>query len=202
MYNRLQANISIDITSKSSSNCIDITSKSSNNCIDVTRVPAGTSLLEQGVLVEKIDNEIPTLYDCLAKILEPQMIPTEWEKLYEAIPMFKKIKRGTCVFLLSEKAIAYYNCMISNIHTDEEKSSPSQLIYTDDEDFNIHRLPRITNKCQFEELRNGIINYIKHDKTYVVKTTSVFKSGINHNKTIRTVDYLFYIPRSSIFKIN
>lgn len=173
-----------------------------NVTIEVTRVSSGASLLEQGVLVEKIDNEIPTLYDCLAKILEPQMIPSEWNKLYEVVPMFKRVKKGTCVFLLSEKAISYYNCMISNVQTNTEKTGLSQLIYTDDEDFNIRKLPRITKKSQFEDLRNGIVNYIKPDKTYVVKTSTMFKSGINCNKTINTVDYLFYIPRSSIFKGN
>lgn len=171
-----------------------------NVSIEVTRVSAGTSLLEKGVLVEKIDSEIPTLYDCLAKILEPQMVPEEWDKLYEVVPMFKRIKKGTCVFILSDKAISYYNCMISNVHTDEEKTGLTKLIYTDDEDFDIRRLPKITKKSQFDELRNGVVNYIKSDKTYVISTTSTVKFGINSNKTVHNIDYLFYIPRSSIFK--
>lgn len=170
-----------------------------NITIEVTRVPSGTSLLEQGVLVEKIDNEIPTLYDCLSKILEPQMIPEEWDKLYKAVPMFKSIKKGTCIFLLSDKAMTYYNCLISNVQTSEEKTGISRLIYTDDEDFDIHKLPRITKKSQFELIKNGSINYIKPDNTYVIRTCTTFKGGVNNNKTVKSIDYLFYIPRSSIF---
>lgn len=166
----------------------------------VQRVPGGVSLRSTGVLVEKIDSEIPTLYDCLARILEPQMVASEWKKLTENIPLYKKVKKGACVFILSENAVKYYNCLISNVHTPTERTGLTQLLYTDDEEFNVRALPRLTKDWQYDEVKNGLVSYIKPDRTYVIKTSTHFTSGPNLNHTETTVDYLFYIPATSIFE--
>lgn len=168
--------------------------------LPIRRVPGGTSLLSTGVLVETIDNEIPTLYDCLCKILEPQMIQSEWERLSENVPLFQHIKKGSCVFILSEKALQYYNCLISNVHTSEEKTGLIKLIYTDDDEFNVRAIPRITKESQFEKIKSGMVSYIKPDKTYVIRVSTDFISGVNRNIKESVIDYLFYIPADSIFK--
>lgn len=169
------------------------------NFTPIQRVPGGVSLLQTGVLVEKIDSEIPTLYDCLARILEPQMVASEWKKLTENLSLYKRVKKGACVFILSENAVKYYNCLISNVHTPTERTGLTQLLYTDDEEFDIRSLPRLTKDWQYDEVKQGLVNYIKPDHTYVIKTTTHFTSGPNLNHTETTVDYLFYIPAESIF---
>lgn len=166
----------------------------------VQRVPGGVSLCNTGVLVERIDSEIPTLYDCLARILEPQMITSEWKKLTENIQLYKKMRKGTYIFVLTESTAKYYNCLISNVHTNMERTGLTQLLYTDDEDFNIRALPRLTMNWQYDEIKDGKISYIHTDKTYVIKTSTHFTSGSNLNHTQTVVDYLFYIPSSSIFE--
>lgn len=165
----------------------------------VSRVPGGVSLLQTGVLVEKIDSEIPTLYDCLTRVLEPQMVGSEWKKLTENLELYKKVRKGTCVFVLTENAVQYYNCLISNVHTDTERTGLTQLLYTDDEEFNIRSLPRLTEDWQYDRVERGQVSYIKPDHTYVVKTTTHFTTGVNLNHFETTTDYLFYIPAMSIF---
>lgn len=179
-------------------------SNNSNSRINmpVKRVQPGSSLLVNGCLVEKIDSEIPNLYSCLCKILMPQMIPTEWERLTENLQLSKRIQKGTCVFILSEKAKSYYNCLISNVHTASEKSSRTRLLYTDDESFDIRKLPSITNEKQFERIKQGSISFIKSDCTYVIKTTTEFISGKNMNHSETVTDIAFYIPRKNLFDGN
>ena len=166
----------------------------------VYRLPVGISLLETGVLVEHADNELPTLYDCLSKILEPQMTVSAWNNLLENISMLKHIKRGSCVFILSEKAIEYYNCLISNVHTKYEKTGLIKLLYSDDEEFNPKTIKRITNEKQFEKVKLGLVQYIKPDKTYALKVQTTFISGANNNIAETVTDYLFYIPADSLIK--
>lgn len=166
----------------------------------ITRVPANTSLLSTGVLVEKIDSTMPTLYDCLITILEPQMYKSKWVELIENIPSYSGTRKGSCVFILSEQAQSYYNCLISNVRTETERTISTQLIYTDDEEFNVRTLPRITKQSQFDDVEKGLISYIQPDKTYAIKTTTCFKSGPNLSKSETIIDYLFYIPSDSITK--
>lgn len=165
----------------------------------VKRVLPGTSLLTTGCLVERIDGEIPNLYSCLCKILMPQMIQSEWDKLTEGMKLSKRIQKGTCIFILSEKAYNYYNCLISNVNTVGEKSSKMRLLYTDDNDFDVYRLPKITNDRQFNDIKNGVMTFIKPNNTYVIKTTTEFISGPNHNHKETVTDIAFYIPRDSLF---
>jgi hypothetical protein len=167
---------------------------------NVTRVNGGTSLFSTGVLVEKIDSEVPTLYDALARILEPFMCATEWSKIAENIPLYKKMKHGTCIFVLTEDNFAEYNCLIANVHTNTEKTGIIKCLYSDDEDFNPRKLPFITNKVQYDSIKNGILHFIKNDKTYVVQTTTKFVSGANNNHLEIVTDYAFYIPTESLLQ--
>lgn len=168
----------------------------------IKRVQPGSSLLVNGCLVEKIDSEIPNLYSCLCKILMPQMITTEWERLTDNLQLSKRIQQGTCVFILSEKAQIYYNCLISNVHTTNEKSSRMRLLYTDDDGFDIRKLPKITNEKQFDQIKRGNISFIKSDCTYVIRTTTEFISGRNMNHSETVTDIAFYIPRKNLFDGN
>jgi len=167
--------------------------------LPVKHVTTNLSLLDTGFVVEKIDKEIPNLYSCLFKILMPQMYEDAWDELTKNLPLTKRMKAGTCIFVMSEKAQNYCNCLISNVHTSTEKTCKTHLLYTDDEDFDIIKLPRITKEEQFNNVKKGITSFIKPDNTYVIKTTTIFMSGINKNCKNKAEDIIFYIPRRSLY---
>lgn len=167
----------------------------------VPRVSGGVPLLNTGVLVEKIDSEIPTLYDCLARILESQMMESAWKKLTENLPLYKQLKKGSHVFVFTEKQIALYNCLISNVRTTTEQTALTQTLYTDDENFNAARLPRITKECQYNDIQTGKIGFINPENTYAIKTTTKFISGPNLNHIETETDYLIFIPTESIMEV-
>lgn len=165
---------------------------------DIVRVTSGTSLHSTGVLVEKIDGEIPLLYDALERILMPFITYNEWVNLVSKLPMYRKVKKGTCVFILTEKTFNEFNCLIANVNTDVEKTVSLQCLYTDDEAFNVFDLPIIETNLQFESIKKGLLHFARPDKLYVIKTTTTLISGCNSNHIENFCDFIFYIPKSCL----
>ena len=165
---------------------------------DIIRVMRGTSLHSTGVLVEKIDGEIPLLYDALERILMPFITYNEWVNLVNKLPMYRKVRKGTCVFILTEKTFNEFNCLIANVNTSAEKTVSSQCLYTNDIDFNIFDLPIIETDLQFESIKKGLLHFARPDKLYVVKTTTTMISGCSNNHIENCYDIILYIPKNCL----
>lgn len=169
------------------------------NKVVFRRVTRIVPLSEVGCIVEKVDSEIPNLYTCLCKVLMPQMLPDCWETLAKSLPLSRKLKSNTMIFIMTEKSFTDCNCLVSNVHTIEERSNIIQLLYSDDTAFNPLRLPRIENEIEFNRIKSGEISFLNKDNVYVVKTVTTKLAGKNHNHRTVNTDFIFYIPSSKLY---
>jgi hypothetical protein len=164
----------------------------------IRRVLKPISLLSHEVVVEKIDIEIPDIYECASRILKDQMYSEAWQRLIEGL-IIQNEARNTVVTFTSYMGLSTFNCTIANVRSKYEKTLKSQVLYTNDEDFNLKNMKVIRNQKEFDNIENGITNFINPSKTYVIKTkTREEYSGVPEVVT----DIVFYIPESDLFNIN
>lgn len=161
----------------------------------IKRITNPPHLLEVGVLVEKIDREIPDVQECMSRILRPQMYPENWRQLVSGVPV-KREKPKTIVTFTTVKALATFNCMIANVRTPQEMTIRIETLYTDDPEFSGSMLPPITKEEEYAKIEQGKICYINPECTYVVKILSQERlNGI----TERVTDIVFYVPEESLY---
>lgn len=162
----------------------------------IKRITNPPSLLDVGVLVEKIDKEIPDIQECMSRVLRPQMFSGKWRELSSRIPV-KREKPKTIVTFTTEKEIKTFNCMIANVKTTREMTIRIEVLYTDDPEFTPSVLSPVTSEEQYAEIEKGKVCYIDPECTYVIKTLTQEKiNGVID----RVTDILFYIPQESLYE--
>lgn len=157
-------------------------------------------LKEAGILTYKfgrgeyIDKH---LRDFAIKELLPQMETSAYDKIYAKLNTLPRERKDGIIYLMTEKSIAMYNAMISNVVSEEERTSSIKLLYTDDADFDIYDLFEyvVDNKESLDKIIKGDKTFIKSDKTYVIKVVSELFHG-RFTETVR--DYLIFIPERDL----
>lgn len=164
----------------------------------IRRVLRPISLLSHDVIVEKIDIEIPDMYDCATRVLRGQMYESAWNKLIKGLDITNE-KRNTVVTFTSELGLNTFNCMIANVKTRQERTLKTQVLYTDDDDeFDLKNIKPVRNEKEFNAIDKGETNYINKNKTYVIKTlTRELYSGYPEEIT----DIVVYIPAKDLYEI-
>lgn len=163
----------------------------------IRRVLKPISLIDNEVIVEKIDNEVPDLYECASRVLRNQMYSNDWDELITGIDIIPE-QKNTVVTFTSTKGINSFCCMIANVRTKQEKTIKSTVLYTNDIDFNIDKLPVVRTEAEFKRIDCGDVCFIKPNKMYVIKTkTREIYRGVSEVVN----DIVFYVPQESLFEL-
>ena len=163
----------------------------------IRRVIRPISLINNEVIVEKIDSEVPDLYECASRVLRTQMYSSKWDSLIENLEIIPE-RKNTVITFTSTKGINTFCCMIATVRSKNERTIKSSVLYTDDNEFKIESLPVIRTQREFDRIDNGEVCFINPDKTYVIKTQT--REVFNCVPELVN-DIVFYIPQTSLLEV-